>query len=311
MLELEAKQLKQSLKQTIQQDIHQLSEALDKTLDETETLRAKLGGATAEVSCWKSRLEAKQQILEEEKEEKCHLRCEAQLLSNQLGQQSEYCVSLGSALATLLWRVSQTESSTHAMLQGSKVDDFLRLVVGTLDSYVQTYNDDTPCTQMVEDSEESHFVLALCGIITNIAAVPYGRHFLMGNVSGRELVEMYTDVLRSISPPSFPKLRKLLLMALYNVSINKEGLKLLSQSHGIIGRLAYTVTSDTCEGNREHALRLIQSLVYEMQSPGLLQELLEVLPRPTLQELSEVTHGNLQKGIIEMMTDLVALTRES
>ena len=45
----------------------------------------------------------------------------------------------------------------------SKVGEFLRLVGVTLQSYMATYRDGG----LEEDSEESQFVLALCGTITS------------------------------------------------------------------------------------------------------------------------------------------------
>ena len=45
----------------------------------------------------------------------------------------------------------------------SMVNEFLRLVSTTLQSYLATYSDGLP----EESSEEAQFVLALCGIITS------------------------------------------------------------------------------------------------------------------------------------------------
>ncbi len=45
----------------------------------------------------------------------------------------------------------------------SKVNDFLVIVSSTIESYIQTYKDDVP----QEQSEETQFILGLCGIITS------------------------------------------------------------------------------------------------------------------------------------------------
>ena len=45
----------------------------------------------------------------------------------------------------------------------SNVGEFLELVGSTLQSYLVTYNDELPA----EDSEETQFVLSLCGTVTS------------------------------------------------------------------------------------------------------------------------------------------------
>ena len=45
----------------------------------------------------------------------------------------------------------------------TKVEEFLALVSTTIESYLQSYSDEVP----VETSEETQFILALCGTITS------------------------------------------------------------------------------------------------------------------------------------------------
>ena len=78
-------------------------------------------------------------------------------------------------------------------------------------------NGDTKASD--SSSSELQFVLALCGVGTNIAAASYGREFLMTNSNGGMLVDSLLSTLRQL-PPAWKeamKIRNLCLKFLYNV----------------------------------------------------------------------------------------------
>jgi len=80
-----------------------------------------------------------------------------------------------------------------------------------------------------EGCEEAQFVLALCGIITNIGASAYGRDFLASSPDGQALMEVFCSLLADApTGHECAKLKSLLLMSLYNISINQKGLKFLT-----------------------------------------------------------------------------------
>lgn len=51
-------------------------------------------------------------------------------------------------------------------------------------------------------ADESQFIMSMCGIVTNIAAAPAGRQFLVSNSNGRELLEQFGKILPIIPTPS-------------------------------------------------------------------------------------------------------------
>ncbi|KAJ9592577.1 hypothetical protein L9F63_015752 [Diploptera punctata] len=71
--------------------------------------------------------------------------------------------------------------------------------------------------------------MSFCGIVTNMAAAPAGRQFIANNAVGKDLLEQISIVLPHIPVPSGNCLKRLLMMALYNTSINQNGLKFLQQ----------------------------------------------------------------------------------
>jgi hypothetical protein len=80
----------------------------------------------------------------------------------------------------------------------NKVGDFLAIVNGSLISFMETYESSMPgqCT------DESQFILSMCGIVTNIAAAPAGRQFLVSSPNGKELLEQFNRILPAIPAPS-------------------------------------------------------------------------------------------------------------
>ena len=64
------------------------------------------------------------------------------------------------------------------------IKDFLILASNTIDSYTSVVNDREVTTDDKADKSRLHFVLALCGVVTNIAASSTGREFLMSHGEG-------------------------------------------------------------------------------------------------------------------------------
>jgi hypothetical protein len=87
--------------------------------------------------------------------------------------------------------------TTGSLLQ-NKVADFLAIVNGSLISFMETYETSLPN----QCAEESQFILSMCGIVTNIAATPAGRQFLVTNTNGRDLLEQFNRILPVIPEPS-------------------------------------------------------------------------------------------------------------
>lgn len=107
------------------------------------------------------------------------------------------------SMATLYVLLLQNETpqnnyfTTGSLLQ-NKVADFLAIVNGSLISFMETYETSLPN----QCAEESQFILSMCGIVTNIAATPAGRQFLVTNTNGRDLLEQFNRILKVIPEPS-------------------------------------------------------------------------------------------------------------
>jgi hypothetical protein len=91
----------------------------------------------------------------------------------------------------------------------NKVTDFLAIVNGSLVSFMETYDALMPS----QHTDESQFILSMCGIVTNIAATPAGRQFLVTNSNGRELLEQFGRILPVIPVPSGTYLKRYMLLA--------------------------------------------------------------------------------------------------
>ncbi|KAK2502053.1 hypothetical protein MC885_001775 [Smutsia gigantea] len=177
---------------------------------------------------FKARLETVQADSIREKEEKLALRQQLNEAKQQLLQQAEYCTEMGAAACTLLWGVSSSEEVVKAILGGDKALKFFNITGQTMESFVKSLDGDVK----EPDSDENQFVFALAGIVTNVAAIACGREFLVN--SSRVLLDTILQLLGDLKPGQCTKLKVLMLMSLYNVSINLKGLKYISESPGFI-----------------------------------------------------------------------------
>ncbi|XP_018605354.1 heat shock factor 2-binding protein isoform X4 [Scleropages formosus] len=175
-----------------------------------------------------SRLDAAHCECQREREEKLALRQQLWVSQEQLQQQAEFCTTLGVASCTLLWSVSSKEEVIKDILADRKAEAFLAVAAQTLESFVGQSLDREGKVEQQTSSQEMQFVLALAGIVTNIAAVTCGRDFLSS--SAHMLLDTLMQLLGVMKPGVFSKLKVLMLMALYNVSISIKGLKYISES---------------------------------------------------------------------------------
>ncbi|XP_006916820.1 heat shock factor 2-binding protein isoform X3 [Pteropus alecto] len=254
---------------------------------------------------FKARLEAVQADSLREKKEKLALRQQLQEARQQLQQQAEYCTEMGAAACTLLWGVSSREEVVTAILGGDKALKFFSITGQTMESFVKSLDGDV----REPDSDENQFVFALAGIVTNVAAIACGREFLVN--SSRVLLDTMLQLLGDLKPGQCTKLKVLLLMALYNVSINLKGLRYISESPGFIP-LLWWLLSDPDAEVRLHVLRLVQSVVLEPEVVARSgPELRSSLPLQRIRALSESRNPRLQAAARELLEDLHALGHDA
>uniref|UniRef100_G3V646 Heat shock transcription factor 2 binding protein n=1 Tax=Rattus norvegicus TaxID=10116 RepID=G3V646_RAT len=250
---------------------------------------------------FKARLETALADSGREKKEKLALRQQLNEAKQQLLQQAEYCTQMGAVTCTLLWGVSSSEEVVKAILGGDKALKFFNITGQTMESFVKSLDGDVKEV----DSDENQFVFALAGIVTNVAAVACGREFLVN--SSQVLLDTMLQLLGDLKPGQCTKLKVLMLMSLYNVSINSKGLKYISESPGFIPLLWWLLSDPDAEVCL-HAVRLIQSVVLEPDVfSKVASELQSSLPLQRILAMSKSRNSHLQSAARELLEDLRAL----
>ncbi|NWU92703.1 HSF2B protein, partial [Upupa epops] len=257
---------------------------------------------------FRARLETAQADCMREKKEKLDLRQQLNEAKQQLLQQAEYCTGMGAVVCTLLWGVSSNAEAVKTILGGvNMVEKFFTITAQTMESFVNSLSEDM--IQQDLDSDENQFVLALAGIVTNVAALASGREFLVS--SSRELLDTMMYLLGNMKLGLCTKFKVLMLMSLYNVSINLKGLKYISERPGFIPLLGWLLNDPDTEVCL-HALRLLQSLLLE---PEVLAKsasaMRDALPFQRIIELSKSRNADLQTLAKELLEDLKILEYEA
>uniref|UniRef100_A0A8C2TAA2 Heat shock transcription factor 2 binding protein n=1 Tax=Coturnix japonica TaxID=93934 RepID=A0A8C2TAA2_COTJA len=229
-LTTEVMQLRDFLPKILDGDVVWTFQKLDAVESSLEKKEEEIEQLKMDCEHFRARLEAAQADCMREKKEKLDLRQHLREAKQQLLQQAEYCTEMGAAVCTLLWGVSNNEEAVKTILGGSKAAKFFTITAQTMESFVKSLSEDMK--QQDLDSDENQFVLALAGIVTNVAALACGREFLVS--SSRDLLDTMMHLLGELKPGLCTKFKVLMLMSLYNVSINLKGLKYISESPGFI-----------------------------------------------------------------------------
>ncbi|XP_038657135.1 heat shock factor 2-binding protein isoform X1 [Scyliorhinus canicula] len=276
-------------------------EAAEATLEKREQENEQL---RLDCDHFKARLKIAQADCQKEREEKLASRLQLNEARQQLLQQAEYCTEMGAAVCTLLWRVSSNEESVKFILGGSKAEKFFNIVGQTIESFVKSL-DGSIKEQQNLDSDENQFVLAMAGIVTNVAAVACGREFLVN--SSQILLETLLQLLAEMKAGLCTKLKVLMLMCLYNVSINLKGLQYISESPGFVPLLSWLLEDPDAEVCL-HVLRLIQSLILEPEVfSRVATQIRESLPEQRIRELSSNRNPDLNNIASELLEDMKML----
>lgn len=306
-LSKEIRMLKSMLGRMISKDILPFLKTTSIIHEDLQESRNQLELVKNECEHWKCQWKNITETVQREKEEKMALSCELQEVNRQLSQQSDFCATMGASCCTLLWRVTRCEDSIPTILVGTKVDEFLGLVVNTLDSYLNTYSGE-PLPP--DSSDEVHFVLALCGIVTNIAATPYGRDFLMKHPQSEQLINIFVKVLGQEPCKKFARIKNLILMALYNLTINQKGLKYITTQSNLLPLLVWQLQAENELENKIHSLHLLQSLLYEQLSLQMVHQIKELMQGSWLEELCSHHNQQLRDAAKELQTDICMITSE-
>ncbi|KAK0058689.1 heat shock factor 2-binding protein, partial [Biomphalaria pfeifferi] len=85
---------------------------------------------------------------------------------------------------------------------------------------------------------EAKFILSICGIITNVAASSQGREYLASCQEGCEVMNTFISFIGKAPNGKSAQIKILMLMSLYNFSINSKGIKFLCSKRDLIPLLA-------------------------------------------------------------------------
>ncbi|XP_034972217.1 heat shock factor 2-binding protein isoform X1 [Zootoca vivipara] len=241
---------------------------------------------------YKARLEAAQADCMKERKEKLTVRQQLNEAKQQLLQQAEYCTEMGSAVCTLLWSISSNEEAVKSILGSEHLPAPPRR---SFCLYPKVYLSPPP-----------HRSFSLYP--RDVAALACGREFLVN--SNQVLLDTMMQLLGDMKQGCCTKLKVLMLMSLYNVSISVKGLKYISESPGFFP-LLWWLLSDPDPEVCLHVLRLLQSVILE---PDVLTksapEIRDSLPLPRIHMLSKSRNADLQILARELLEDLKILENE-
>ncbi|KAL0106937.1 hypothetical protein PUN28_015451 [Cardiocondyla obscurior] len=219
---------------------------------------------------------------------------EIERLRDQILSQNTYCTSLGSALGILTWRASRFPQVVNVWLSNvqDKIGELLSIVNGTFGAFVSTYKSAFPPTSNVE----YQFVMGLLGIVTNISARPEGREFLITIPSGTELVQKLIKLTPEL--PSVPRtvyLKRLILMILYNVSINETGFRYLLESR-VADALSHCLDDEASSAEMQLlCLRILQSVTYDLE-PEYVRDLIGIIPIERIETMMSASQSDISKA---------------
>ncbi|XP_011686735.1 PREDICTED: heat shock factor 2-binding protein-like [Wasmannia auropunctata] len=228
---------------------------------------------------------------------------EIERLKDQILNQSTYCTSLGAVLGNLTWRASRFPQIVDAWLSNfqNKIGEFLSLVNGTFGAFVNTYRSVFPPTSNIE----YQFVMGLLGIVSNISASPEGRQFLITNSSGTEFVQKLIKLTPELPPaPGTVSLKRLMLMILYNVSMNKTGLEYLLESR-VGDALSHCLDDEaSSEEMQLLCLRVLQSVTYDLDEPKYVHDLTTIIPIETIETMTFAKRSDISDAAKQVVKNL-------
>ncbi|XP_071439738.1 heat shock factor 2-binding protein-like isoform X2 [Hetaerina americana] len=212
-------------------------------------------------------------------------------------------VQNGSTLACMLWRACREPEVVNSMLAWYKFPEFLRIATGTLESFTNTYIiDSNEISIPAAGSEEGHFVAGMVGTVANMSAAHSGREILLSSEHGQQLMSCMVEALASIPAPDGDYLRRLLLMALYNVVIEDVGLNFLLKLGGLPVAIGRNILSqgEECLALSLHILALCTSAIPSSAVKGISKN----IPREDLKRIAKAESGENCLLAMEILQNL-------
>ena len=244
------------------------------------------------------------------REENFQLKTQLNVLQEERSEEYEECLSFVTICLTIIWHASLKDECVESMIARETIVKFLEFVSHSLGGFSdcsKSGSQNSVANVLDSNSQEYSLVLSIAGIITNIAATPLGRDYLSSKQSGIKGMDALILYLCQTPVRQCMTVKSLILKALYNISINKAGLKYLTSKKGLITTLGYLLKDETDAELRLSCINCIQSLVTEPDNPSLAHELIEVVSIRKLREYEELSKGELKKATLELISDLTEI----
>uniref|UniRef100_A0A1B6KF78 Heat shock factor 2-binding protein n=1 Tax=Graphocephala atropunctata TaxID=36148 RepID=A0A1B6KF78_9HEMI len=211
-------------------------------------------------------------------------------LKSQLKNQSSFCASMGAIMGSLMWKTSRLPNVIDTLLSTNRVSEFLCIVSGSLQSFLDTYNTSLPDVT----TNETQFILSLVGTVANMASTSDGRQFLVTDPNGRELVTQLLSTLPGVPEGSGDSLKRVILMSLYNLSINQMGLLMIMDKKDLHRELTKNIENDMNPELRLLSLRLLLSLTMQIPSCQIYDSINRSVPKNKITELTNTTDADMR-----------------
>ncbi|XP_033324170.1 heat shock factor 2-binding protein [Megalopta genalis] len=228
---------------------------------------------------------------------------EIEYMKEQLFNQSAYCTSLGAVLGNLTWRASRFPEIVDVWLSAfqHKIGELLSITDGSFEAFMKTYRTAFPPTS----NDEYQFIISLLGIVTNISASPEGREFLITNSNGKDFIKKIVTLM-----PTLPisqgthSIKRLMLMTLYNVSMNETGLLHLFDSR-IGDALNYYLRNDSLPDEVQLlCLRVLHSITYDLTDPKYIQDLITSLSIDKIEDIAAASKNEMSSFAKQVIKNL-------
>ncbi|KAH9514328.1 Heat shock factor 2-binding protein [Bulinus truncatus] len=301
-LSSESEKVKVLLFNLLSQNEEMVSSRMSSLLTEVNDVKSERDKLQSDMMHWKSQYETALSDIQKEKQGQLNLRTELQELSEKLSEQSEFCCSLGAACCTLLWRISRQESAIETLVSGCKSTEFLELICVAIQGYLITYrNHDWPG----QNTDEAIFILSVCGIITNMAASAQGREYLASTPLGCDVIDTFINFIVKAPIGKSAQIKNLMLMSLYNFSINCKGIRYLCSKRELIPLIVKHLKEEKDQDNQLRTLKLLQSLASdETYASVCMSEIMEHLSKSFLQEMIKSSNKDIQGVAQEILSDM-------
>uniref|UniRef100_A0A1B6E7U4 Heat shock factor 2-binding protein n=2 Tax=Clastoptera arizonana TaxID=38151 RepID=A0A1B6E7U4_9HEMI len=214
--------------------------------------------------------------------------------------QSSYSATLGATLGQLLWKVTKDPNSVESLLCMDKIPELFCIANGALSCYVETYRNEMPsfCT------DEAKFILSIIGSVANIAACSEGRNIMVTDPNGKELILCMLEVMPRVPDDSGDSLQRVLMMSLYNISINERGHVLVQNDSTIWHTITRYILNDRSPQLKLIALRLLLSLTVHIISRDIYEKMMSTIPLKEIEELKNTTDAEIRLMAVDIIKNI-------